>query len=165
MNYDHDVDPTSVQLRHRSRDAKDLVTTSLGEASGAAIAQGDPVRLPVSRLGQRNYSGLFWSATTRDHLAYESLLELDRLWLADFDENVVKILTQPFQVRGSDGAVVRTHIPDVLLTHGDGRYTVVDVKPEALLGRPEVAAQFKWTSPSVERRAGGTRYSPVRLRA
>jgi hypothetical protein len=32
-----------------------------------------------SRAGQRNYSGLFWCATTQTHLRYESLLERDRL--------------------------------------------------------------------------------------
>lgn len=29
--------------------------------------------------GQRHYSGLYWSATTRDHVVYESRLELSRL--------------------------------------------------------------------------------------
>jgi hypothetical protein len=35
--------------------------------------------------GQRHYSGAYWSATMRDHVTYESRLELARLIFADFD--------------------------------------------------------------------------------
>ena len=34
-------------------------------------------------FGQRHYSGTYWSATQRDHVIYESLLELAALLLAD----------------------------------------------------------------------------------
>jgi hypothetical protein len=36
------------------------------------------------RQGQKHYSGVFWSATERDHVIYESRLELARLLFADF---------------------------------------------------------------------------------
>ena len=46
--------------------------------------------------GQRHYSGMYWSATMRDHVVYESRLELSRLIFADFDRVVQRILAQPF---------------------------------------------------------------------
>src|ERR1700733_15815764 len=42
--------------------------------------------------GQRHYSGMYWSATMRDHVIYESRLELSRLISADFDRAVHRIL-------------------------------------------------------------------------
>jgi hypothetical protein len=38
--------------------------------------------------GQRHYSGRYWSATMRDHVVYESRLELSRLIFDDFDQAV-----------------------------------------------------------------------------
>jgi hypothetical protein len=46
--------------------------------------------------GQRHYSGVYWSATMRDHVVYESRLELSRLIFADFDQAVERILALPF---------------------------------------------------------------------
>ena len=89
------------------------------EARPEAIVGGLPVRVPPAYRGQRNYPGLFWAASNQRTLVYESLLELDRLWLADFDPTVVAIATQPLQVRGRDGAALRSHVPDILLVHDD----------------------------------------------
>lgn len=125
--------------------AGDEVATTWGEARADLIIDGLPVRVPPTYRGQRSYPGLFWAATNHRTLVYESLLELDRLWLADFDRTVVGIATQPFQVAGWDGAVQRSHVPDVLLVHADRRVTLVDVKLAALLDKPEVGAQFDWT--------------------
>ena len=36
--------------------------------------------------------GLSWSATTGPHVGHESLLERDRLWVADFDPRVIRIV-------------------------------------------------------------------------
>jgi hypothetical protein len=36
-------------------------------------------------FGQRHYSGTWWSSTMRDHVIYESRLELSRLVLPNFD--------------------------------------------------------------------------------
>lgn len=44
--------------------------------------------------GQRHYSGMYWSATMRDHVIYESRLEMARLIFADFDRSVHRILAQ-----------------------------------------------------------------------
>ena len=49
------------------------------------------MRVPPTYRNQRNYPGLFWAATNERTLVYESLLELDWLWLADFDPSVTAI--------------------------------------------------------------------------
>lgn len=123
----------------------DEVATTWTEARADLIVEGLPVRLPPTYRGQRSYPGLFWAATNRRTLLYESLLELDRLWLADFDPTVAGICTQPFQITARDGGTDRSHVPDVLLTHEDRRVTLVDVKPAAFLDKPAVRAQFDWT--------------------
>lgn len=121
------------------------VETTLGEVDPASLARALPVRHPRSRAGQRHYSGLFWSATTRGHVPYESRLELDRLWLADFDPDVVWIAAQPMWLVGHDAGEIRRHVPDLLLTKRDA-VVVVDVKPAKFASLPEVAAVFDWTS-------------------
>jgi hypothetical protein len=105
--------------------------------------------------GQRHYSGFYWSATVRDHVIYESRLELSRLIFADFDRAVHRILAQPFLLKAEIGGKIRKHIPDYFLVTDHGP-VVVDVKPEHLLARPEVAFTFEWTRRLVEAR--GWRY-------
>ncbi len=95
---------------------------------------------------QRHYCGLFWSATTGRHVAYESRLELDRLWLADFDVHVDRIAAQPVWLVGRNGSALRRHVPDLLLRDRNGTITLVDVKPERLVSRREVSEVFRWTS-------------------
>ena len=91
--------------------------------------------------GQKHYSGLYWSATTRTHVPYESRLELARLLDADFDTAVSGIVSQPFLLSAVVDGQRRRHVPDYLLVSDDGPI-VVDVKPEARLGNPKVASTF-----------------------
>jgi hypothetical protein len=71
--------------------------------------------------GQRHYSGVYWSATMRGHVIYESRLELARLIFADFDRSVHCILAQPFMLKAKAGGKIRKHIPDYFLaTEGPG---------------------------------------------
>lgn len=121
------------------------VTASLVKVDGALVVRGGPVRSFPSYKGQRNYPGLLWCATTRSLIGYESLLERDRLWLADFDPQVSGILSQPFWLSGRDGSDLRHHVPDFMLASPDGTYTVVDVKPGDLVDEPSVAEVFDWT--------------------
>ncbi|MDN5586046.1 MAG: TnsA-like heteromeric transposase endonuclease subunit [Brevibacterium sp.] len=125
--------------------AGDEVATTWEQARADLIIEGLPVRVPPTYQGQRSYPGLFWAATNNRTVVYESLLELDRLWLADFDPGTVGICTQPFQVAVRDGGGLRAHVPDLLLVHSDRSVTVVDVKPTALLEKPRFRAQFEWT--------------------
>lgn len=57
--------------------------------------------------GQKHYSGIYWSATTNDHVIYESRLELARLLFADFDPSVRHIVAQPFLLRADLEGKVR----------------------------------------------------------
>ncbi|MEV0990843.1 hypothetical protein [Streptomyces sp. NPDC049949] len=49
--------------------------------------------------GQKHYSGTYWSSTLRDHVIYESRLELGRLLFADFAPEVRHIVAQPFLLK------------------------------------------------------------------
>lgn len=73
----------------------------------------------------------------RDHVIYESRLELSRLLFADFDRSVRGIVAQPFLPKTVLEGKVRKHIPDYLLVTGQVP-VVVDVKPLHRLSKPEV---------------------------
>jgi hypothetical protein len=66
-----------------------------------AVADGSPYREFPWYLGQRNYSGMYWCATEVKLVGYESLLELSRLLMADFDRSAKRIVSQPFQIKAS----------------------------------------------------------------
>ena len=134
-----------VEVRYVDADGEPVVT-SLRELDARRVVRGRPVRKILSRVGQRHYPGLFWSATTGGHVPYESRLELDRLWLADFDPTVTWFAAQPLWLSGRDGQVLRRHVPDVLVQRRDGSLVLVDVKPRRLTARPEVAAVLDWTA-------------------
>ena len=135
--------------------ADEPVLTSLCDVDLTEVVRGRPVRTPVSHAGQRNYSGRYWSSTVQGHLVYESLLERDRLLLADFCPNVRWIAAQPFWLRGHDGARFRRHVPDILLEHFDGTHTVVDVKAKQMLDEPKVIDVLKWTDRLCQQRGWG----------
>ncbi len=116
----------------------------MAEIGAQDVVRGLPVCSFPTYMGQRNYPGLLWMATTQSLVGYESLLERDRLWLADFDPTVSVVLTQPFWVSGRDGSVLRRHVPGFLLETTRG-YVVVDVKPAELLDDAVVAAVLNWT--------------------
>jgi hypothetical protein len=119
------------------------VTTSLGGVDGRVVVRGRPVRSFPTYPGQRNYPGWLWTSTTGGLVGYESLLERDRLWLADFDPSVRWIASQPFWMSGRDGACIRRHVPGFLLDTAKG-LVVVDVKPAELLVEPVVADVLDW---------------------
>lgn len=122
---------------------------SLSEVDEGGLATALPIRRVVGRKGQRHRPGLFWSATTGDHVPYESWLELDRLWLADADPQVTWIAAQPMALDGWDGDVHRRHVPDLFLRRAGAAPLVVDVKPLEFATRPDVAAVFDWTAKAV----------------
>jgi predicted RNA binding protein YcfA (HicA-like mRNA interferase family) len=134
----------SVGVKYRSAGG-DYVDTVLGRASLPELLAAQPVREFRWYKGRTFYSGWYWSATTGTHVIYESRLELARILLADFDPGVSGIVAQPFQIRERVGENVRRHVPDLLLSHGDGAVTVVDVKPVRRLADPVVRSVFDWT--------------------
>jgi hypothetical protein len=98
-------------------------------SSGDLVAAA-PWRVFRWRRGQRHYSGVHWSATTRTHVPYGSGLELAHLLYADFDVTVTEIISQPFSLSAAVDGQRRRHVPDHLLPTTDGP-VVVDVKPRA----------------------------------
>ncbi len=144
------------------------VTVSLRRSTGQVVEDREWAATSVDMLssvapwrtfrwykGQRHYSGTYWSATTQDHVIYESRLELTRLLAADFDPSVQDIRAQPFLLKAPVDGGVRTHVPDFLLITAQGP-VIVDVKPRLRLSRPEVTITFEWTRDAVESR--GWRY-------
>ena len=119
------------------------VTTRLGKVDGAEVVRGRPVRRFPTYPGQQNYPGWLWMATTGSLIGYESLLERDRLWLADFDPQVRWVAGQPFWISGRDGSRLRRHVPDFLLDTEDG-FVVVDVKPAEMLTDPAISDALEW---------------------
>ena len=103
-----------------------------------------PWRSFRSRDGQRHYSGTYWSATNRDHVIYESRLELARLMLADYDTTVRHVIAQPFLLRARVDRRMRRHVPDFLFTGTVP--TVVDVKPRQRLEVDKI--RFTLTGPA-----------------
>lgn len=148
-------DPLDTEVRYVAADGE-MVTTSLRQLDLGRAATALPVRRVKSHARQHHYSGRFWSSTTAGHVPYESRLELDRLWLADFDPGVRWIAAQPMWFVGFDEGVARRHAPDLLLTDQRGSMTVVDVKPAKFVKRPEVQAVFRWTARLCQ--AKGVRY-------
>ncbi|WP_407942940.1 TnsA-like heteromeric transposase endonuclease subunit [Luteipulveratus halotolerans] len=123
---------------------------------------GLPVRRLGSRAGQRNYSGWLWCATTDSLVGYESLLERDRLWLADFEPSVCRIASQPVWCSGKDQGSLRRHAPDFMLEYADGSHLVVDVKPAALLDEPRWSTSSGGPGAFAKPVDGDTRSGPAR---
>ncbi len=118
-------------------------TLPLDRARIQDLAPACPWRMFRSYRGQPFYSGMYWSATMRAHVVYESRLELARLLLADFDRAVVTIVAQPFNLSVRIDGRTRRHVPDRLLQDATGAVTVVDVKPAVLLA--ELLHAFLWS--------------------
>lgn len=108
------------------------------------------VRSFPSYHGQRNWPGLWWSATTGGHVGYESWLERDHAMLLDFDEQVSGFAAQPFWLLfGGAGGAVRRHAPDFFARRRDGTALVLDCRPDQRIG-PEDAEAFGATGRACE---------------
>lgn len=148
----------ATELRYCTQVGDEVVTT-LAEVDVAAVCQGIPVREFSWHRRQGNYPGWLWTATTDSMVGYESLLERDRVLLADFDTSVTRIVSQPFWIAGPVGADTskrRRHAPDYLFTTSADSVVVVDVKPARMCLEPKVSAVLEWTGRLC--RARGWRY-------
>jgi hypothetical protein len=110
--------------------------------------------------GQRNFLGLWWSATTGEHVAYESWVERDVAMLLDFDPQIVAFSAQPFWLFWPDGGGERKHVPDFFARRADGTGVVIDVRPDNLVDE-EATEVFEATANTCQevgwefRRTGG----------
>ncbi|MFF1715784.1 TnsA-like heteromeric transposase endonuclease subunit [Streptomyces sp. NPDC058268] len=147
--------PSVTTVHVRRRVDGEVAERPWAEVSVDLLRVAEPWRTFRWYKEQKHYSGIYWAATTRDHVIYESRLELTRLLFADFDPSVQHIVAQPFLLKSVVGGKERKHIPDYLLITDQGP-VVVDVKPLRRLAKPEVAFTFDWTRQEVESR--GWRY-------
>jgi hypothetical protein len=117
----------------------------LAEAATVAFEQAPPVRGFPSFRGQRNFPGLWWFATTSEHVGYESWLERDQLMALDADPSVVGVSSQPMWLHWTtDGQALR-HAPDFFARVADGTAVVIDVRADDQI-TPEDAAVFATTA-------------------
>jgi hypothetical protein len=85
----------------------------------------------------------------RDHVIYESRLELANLLLADFDPAVYHIVAQPFMLSAEVDRKVRRHILDYLWDTDDGPVVVDVVRAERAV-QPSIVHLCAWTRVIVE---------------
>lgn len=104
-----------------------------------------PVRKFISFKGQKNFTGDYWAATSRDLVGYESWVERDAAMALDFDPAVVALASQPFCLSWWDGGRDHQHTPDYFVRLADGTGVVVDVRPESLVDE-EAAEVFAFTA-------------------
>lgn len=146
------IDSATVQTKPVGKG--EVEESSFREAPLGQLLDAGPWRTFRWHLGQQHYSGTYWSATEHGHVIYESQLELARLLYADFDDDVLRIIAQPFLMTARVDGAVRRHIPDFLLLTGSGP-VVVDVKPARRLSHPDVAFSFRWSREVIESRGWG----------
>jgi hypothetical protein len=94
---------------------------------------------------------MYWCATEVKLVGYESLLELSRLLMADFDRSAKRIVSQPFQIKASIDGGRLTRIPDYLVL-GEEEPLVIDVTRKARMDDPKYARLFGLTRRIVESR-------------
>lgn len=112
-----------------------------------AFERVPPVRAFPSFRGQRNWPGLWWFATTGEHVGHESWLERDRLMVLDADPAVRAVAAQPMWLHWTDAASGRAvrHAPDYFARRTDGTAVVIDVRPDQRI-RDRDAAAFTATA-------------------
>jgi hypothetical protein len=113
---------------------------ALSTCWNVAFERVAPVRGFASFRGQRNRPGLWWFATTGEHVGHESWLERDWLMALDADPEVVGVAAQPMWLHWSTGSgrPVR-HAPDYFARRADGTGVVIDVRPDRRIGDKDAA--------------------------
>ncbi|CAN5720242.1 TnsA-like heteromeric transposase endonuclease subunit [soil metagenome] len=119
------------------------------DVSPAALLQAAPWRTFHWYFGQRHYSGMYWSATERGHVIYESRLEWANLLLADFDASVHRIAAPPFSLRAEVDGQFRRHVPDFLWDTDHGPVVVDVIRAERMM-HPKIVLLCTWTKIIVE---------------
>jgi hypothetical protein len=99
-----------------------------------------PVRGFASFRGQHNRPGLWWFATTGEHVGHESWLERDQLMALDADPEVVGVAAQLMWLHWvtESGGRVR-HAPDFFARRTDGTGVVIDVRADERIGKKDAA--------------------------
>jgi hypothetical protein len=146
--------------------AHDAPLTELGARS---LRSATPWRTVRSFRGRPHYAGWYWSATTKGFVTYESRLELSCLLLADQNESVTWIVSQPFLLTGADPDLGRRrrHVPDFAFIDRHDAVTVTNVKPLDRLSDERVRSALDWAGTTLAERGWRheiwTGVDPVRL--
>lgn len=133
------VDPAGVRQRE-----------SLASCWSVAFERAGAVRRFTSRQGQRSFSGLWFFASSGEHVGFESWLERDRLMVLDADPDVVAVASQPFWLHweGLDDRPLR-HAPDFFARRRDGSAVVIDVRADDRIAADD-AVKFAATARACE---------------
>lgn len=105
-------------------------SVAAGGVLAAAVRASTAVAAVPILPGQKNFTGWWWSSTTREHVGYESWLERSVVMRLDFDPAVVGIASQPFWLHWHDGRRRRRHAPDYFVRMADGSGVAVDVRSD-----------------------------------
>jgi hypothetical protein len=89
-----------------------------------------PARAFGSHPGKKSFSGLWWLATTAEHVGFESWLERDSVMALDFDPDVAGVSSQPFRLSWEQDGKKRGHTPDYFARLRDGTGVVIDVRAD-----------------------------------
>jgi hypothetical protein len=99
-------------------------------------------RKVVTRSG-RKIRGHFPSLKMGQMVPWESLLERDAILLFEFSQGVRTFRAQPEEVIYVDEDTTRRYYPDFEIIGNSGRVIHLEVKPEAMLARPDVARKLR----------------------
>ena len=104
--------------------------------------------------------GYYWCTTTKRHIPYESLLEMNVLVMLDFDPKVSNVFAQPFELvypedEESPKKKPLRHVPDFLVRRSTGRDRVIDVKPAHRVEKPKTQRVFDLTREACEEAGWG----------
>ena len=150
-----DVDVSSAVIAFRPAVGEERCLPADRVATSVLMA-ANPWRTFRWYLGQRHYSGTYWSSTVAEHVIYESRLELSCLIRADFDPRVRAMVAQPFLLTADVDGRLRRHIPDYLWDTTDGP-VVVDVVRAERLDHPKIETMCAWTNEVVRSLGWGYR--------
>jgi hypothetical protein len=119
------ADLTIVFVDHAGSIQRDRIA----QLADAPLEQAVAISKPATYRGQRNLPGLWWSATARRHLWYQSWLARDQAIVLDFDPRVSGLAGQPFRLEWREGRRGWSHVPAWFARLGDGGALVVDCHP------------------------------------
>jgi hypothetical protein len=119
----------------------ELVVAPLATASQLRFEFFPTTRKPLSFKGQRSFSGSWWCATTRSHVAFRSWIARDRLIALDFDPVITAMAYRPLSLRWRADGVDHRYAPDYFVRRQDGTAELIDVRAgHADVEMPPVAA-------------------------
>jgi hypothetical protein len=85
----------------------------------------------IVRRGHSSFVGLFAYDKSEHAIAFESIYELEYLYLLETDADVVAVRSQPETLHWDDDGIRRRHVPDFCVFRTD-RIELVEVKPDAI---------------------------------